>query len=121
MKTNHNLNRFITGVLLAGSVGAAGLGLGAGAAQADNDGPHRWCPGQSMSANHGGPGSDVVWDMNVCHTWYWLHSYGQGNVANNYGGPPGVPDVWDGDNPPGASPPQCGPGAPVPVPCGLFP
>jgi hypothetical protein len=56
--------------------------------------------------------------MNVCHTWYFV-AYGQGNVANNYGAPPGVPNVWDGDNPPAPPPPQCG--VPGKLPCSFFP
>jgi len=28
----------------------------------------------------GGPGLTVVWDMNVCHTWYRI-DYGQGQCC----------------------------------------
>ena len=28
--------------------------------------PDQWCTGQHL------PETDVVWDMNVCHTWYWV-------------------------------------------------
>ena len=43
-----------------------------------------------MDPARGGPGTTVVWDTKACHTWYFV-GYGQGNVANNYGAPPGVP------------------------------
>jgi hypothetical protein len=90
-----------TTVLLWGGVAVAGLGLTAGTAQADDwYGPHRWCPGQSM--NHpAGPGTDAIWDMSVCHTWYAV-GYAQGNVPLTSGTPS---DIWDGDNPPPKNPP----------------
>jgi hypothetical protein len=80
VNTTHKLKRIIAGALLSGGVAVAGLGVAAGTAQALPDGPHQWCPGQSMQAGEGGPGGTVVWDMNVCHTWYYV-GYGQGNVA----------------------------------------
>jgi len=106
MNTSHNLKRIIARALLSGGIAVAGLGLGAGTAQADNSyGPHRWCPGQPMEWPTGPPG--VAWDMSVCHTW-WAVGYGQGNVASNYGPtPPGVPSIWDGDDPPPLAPRQC--------------
>jgi hypothetical protein len=67
--TTRTLRRTAVGALLSGAVAMAGFGLASGTAQADNQGPYRWCPGQSMSAP-AGPGLTVVWDMNVCHTWY---------------------------------------------------
>jgi hypothetical protein len=87
MNTTRTLRRTAVGALLSGAAAMAGFGLAAGTAQAANQGPYRWCPGQSMSPP-AGPGLTVVWDMNVCHTWYRV-DYGKGNVANNYGGPPG--------------------------------
>jgi hypothetical protein len=94
-----------TTVLVSGGLGLAGLGLAAGTAQAEPGGPHRWCPGQSMEWPTG-PFNQVAWDMSVCHTW-WTVGYGQGNVASNYGPtPPGVPSIWDGDDPPAPAPPQ---------------
>jgi hypothetical protein len=118
-----------TAALLSGGLGWAASNLTAGVAHADPctlpdqracppRGPNHWCPGQSMDAAHGGPGMTVVWDMKVCHTWYYV-AYGQGNVANNYGAPPGIPNVWDGDNPPGPPAPQCG--VPGTLPCSMFP
>ena len=133
MNTTHSMKRLVVGlatsVLVSGGLGLAGLGLAAGTAHADPctlkdqracppRGPNQWCPGQSMDPARGGPGTDVVWDVNVCHTWYYV-AYGQGNVANDYGAPPGVPNVWDGDNPPGPPRPQCG--VPGTLPCWLFP
>ena len=133
MNTTPNMKRLIVGlttaVLVSGGLGLVGLELAAGTAQADPctlqdqracppRGPHQWCPGRSMDPARGGPGTTVVWDMNVCHTWYFV-AYGQGNVANNYGAPPGTPNVWDGDNPPAPPRPQCG--VPGTLPCWLFP
>ena len=116
MNTTHNLKRIIAGALLSGGVVVAGLGLAAGTAQAefgfaplshdpvpaDNfTVPHQWCPGQPL------PMPDVVWDMNVCHTWYWVPVGGMGNVGKF---------VWEGDHPARPlGPPPCY-GAPICLP-----
>jgi hypothetical protein len=103
-----------TTVVVSGGLGLAAVGLAA-TAQAF-DGPHQWCPGQSMSPTKGGPGNEIAWDMHVCHTWYRIGGYATGNVGSTYGVPT---DIWDGDNPPAPPPPKCNaPGLP---PCGLFP
>jgi hypothetical protein len=122
---------FATALLVSGGLGWAGSNLAAGTARADacnspgSDsracpprGPNHWCPGQSMDPARGGPGTTVVWDTKVCHTWFFV-GYGQGNVANNYGGAAGSPNVWDGDDPPAPPPPQCG--VPGTLPCSIFP
>jgi hypothetical protein len=79
---------------------SAALGLGAGTAHADPLGPYHWCPGPKH------PPSDVIWDMNRCHT-YWIVGHGQGNVDGGTIVADGTPldDVWDGDNPPASVPP----------------
>ena len=98
--------------LLSGSV--AGLGGGvAGIAHAENwcpreamlgngicYGPNQWCPGDSLfhlTQNH--VANPINWDMNVCHTYYYVQ-WGQGNAA---------PNIWDGANPP---PPETLPESP---------
>jgi hypothetical protein len=43
----------------------------------------------------GGRTNPVVWDPNVCHT-YWYVYFGQGNVAQN---------IFEGDAPPPPPPP----------------
>jgi hypothetical protein len=92
MNTTLTLKSVIGSALLAGGLTLASLGPGAGNARALT-GPYQWCPGQPL------PATGMIWDMNVCHTYYKV-GYGQGNVANDFGGPPGVPSIWDGDNPP---------------------
>ena len=67
-----NIRQITAGALVAGCLGAAGLGLGAGTANAD--GAHHWCPGNPKTYPY------VVnewmdWDWNVCHTW-WPVNYG---------------------------------------------
>jgi hypothetical protein len=101
--STHNLKRITFGTLLSGGIALASLGPATGTAQADNNGPHRWCPGQSMEWPTG-PWGDALWDMNVCHT-FWGVGYGLGNVPNREGVPS---DVWDGDDPP-PPPPGCPP------------
>src|ERR1700757_3428387 len=99
-----------TTLLVSGGLGMAGLVLAAGTAQANPGfaqspcpfpavrGPYQWCPGDHL------PETDVVWDMSVCHTWYWV-AYGfQGNVGQF---------VYEGDTPPpdlGCIPLLCLPG-----------
>ena len=92
------LKRIIAGALLGGSVTVAGVGLAAGTAQANTRGPYQWCSGQHL------PETDVVWDMNVCHTWYWVDYGFQANRGHF---------VYEGDNPPpnfGCIPGLCLPG-----------
>ena len=104
MNISHTAKRVIATALLSGGVAMAGLGLTAAAAHAqpgDNFSvPHQWCPGQPL------PMGDVVWDTNVCHTWYWVPVGGMGNVGQF---------VWEGENPPPHGPPPCY-GAPICLP-----
>ncbi len=100
-------HRIIAGAPLAGGVAVAGMGLGAGTAQADpqSSGPFQWCPGQPLPEHPGGsyrdthvswPATHVVWNNNVCQT-YWRLTVARGNVQMNDGA---VSDFWDGPDPP---------------------
>ena len=55
--------------------------------------------------DHSGPGTAFSWDMNICHTWYWVKG-GQGNVPNE--GSLRFSNVWDGETPPPNSDSGCG-------------
>lgn len=81
---------------------AASILLSAGTAHAvpglappPQGGPYTWCPGDRLdeginpATGKGAPGN-VVWDNNVCHTWYYVN-WGYGNLS---------PGIWDGPNPP---------------------
>jgi hypothetical protein len=92
MNTTRTLRRTAVGALLSGAVAMAGFGLAAGTAHGRQPGPVSMVP-RAIHEPPGEPGLTVVWDMNVCHTWYRV-DYGKGNVANNYGGPPGSPNIW---------------------------
>ncbi|BBX34595.1 hypothetical protein MMAG44476_23769 [Mycolicibacterium mageritense DSM 44476 = CIP 104973] len=96
------MNRTLIAGLALAAVLSLGWGPAVGTAHADNLGPYQWCPGQDMAfspqTGSTGPGREFVWDMNVCHT-FWFVDYGKGNVARNYPPPP-ESNVWDGDNPP---------------------
>jgi hypothetical protein len=105
MNIDGTLKWMIAVAALTGGLAAASLGLGAGFADARPTGPHHWCPGDSMQyqtqpwlADHTGPGPGYSWDMNICHTWFWLANGKQGNVPFDGKLPSGV---WDGDSPPG--------------------
>jgi hypothetical protein len=107
-----NMLRFATTALMAGGLAAAGLGLTAGTAEArpaapmpldawpgcPNDhpeGPCHWCPGDPAVQTGNLRVNPVVWDANICHT-YWYVYHGQGNVAQN---------IFEGDIPPAPPPP----------------
>ena len=98
MNTPQYLKRIIAAVVLSSGLAVAGVGLAAGTAQANTRGPYQWCPGQHL------PETDVVWDMNVCHTWYWVDYGFQANRGRF---------VYEGTNPPpnlGCIPGLCLPG-----------
>jgi hypothetical protein len=79
------MQRTLIAGLATAALVSSGFGLAAGTAQADNAGPYQWCPGQDMvfspQTGSTGPGRDKIWDMNVCHTWYFV-DYGKGNVPS---------------------------------------
>jgi hypothetical protein len=111
-----------TTVMLAGNVAAA---VDPGTAQAKPavpvplnswpgcppdhpEGPCHWCPGDPQPQTGNLRVYPVVWDWNICHTYYYVYS-GQGNAAHN---------IWDGENPP--APPPWPPGlnfCPIPPFC----
>ena len=83
MRTTATCKRIMFCALLTGGIAFAELGL---AATAQAQVPHHWCPGDTMvfqpvpqMAQHTGPGTFFGWDMNICHTWFWVRS-GMGNV-----------------------------------------
>src|SRR5882757_6958590 len=99
MSTNHKRKRILAGALLSAGVALAGVGLAEGTAQAlpggpvplsawpgcpeDNpSGPCHWCPGDPPVQTGNLRVYPVVWDNNVCHTYWYVYS-GQGNVAHN--------------------------------------
>jgi hypothetical protein len=98
-----NIKRIFAGALLSGGLAVAGMGITSPMAQADPASGHQWCPEQPMHAPTG-PGADKLWDMNVCHTWYFVR-YPFGNVMSTTGG---MSNVWDGSNPPAGSLVDCG-------------
>ena len=75
--------------LVSGGMSLAALALGAGIAQAET-----WCPGQPVPGGF----TEVDWDWNVCHTYYWVN--GKGNVPYDGKLPS---DLYDGTNPPPAA------------------
>jgi hypothetical protein len=96
------MKRTLIAGLATAALVSSGFGLAVGIAQADNSGPYQWCPGQDMQfspqTGSTGPGRDKLWDMNICHTWYFV-DYGKGNVPSKLPPPP-ESNVWDGLNPP---------------------
>jgi len=78
-----------TTLLVSGGMGLASLSLGAGTAQAYNYGPFQWCPGQDMPNDPPRSPSDLVWDMSVCHTYYFEYDVRTPNIPAHY---------WEGPN-----------------------
>jgi hypothetical protein len=121
------MKRMIVGLattaLVSGSLALTGLGVGAGVAQAERwctpdamvnglcYGPNQWCPGDSLfhlTQNH--VANPVTWDMNVCHTYFYVPQ-DQGNVA--WG-------VYEGPTPPPPNaPPPPAPNWTPPLPEGM--
>jgi hypothetical protein len=99
-----NVNKIFTGAVLSAGLTAACLGVATGVAQAVPASEHVWCPGQPMQAPTG-PGNDKLWDMNICHTWYFVKT-GYGNVGTTAG--EGPSNVFDGEDPPPGSLTDCG-------------
>ena len=117
MASTRNHKRIARGILACGAL-AAGLALATGTAHAEpalgpiliapppQGGPYTWCPGDRLdeginpATGKGAPGN-VVWDNNICHTWYYV-DWGYGNIS---------PSVWDGPNTPeeGTAIRQCPP------------
>ncbi|WP_083405806.1 hypothetical protein [Mycolicibacterium rutilum] len=93
--------------MLISAVFGVGLVVGAGSAGAQTPpgGPYTWCPGDPPVATGNIRVNPVVWDNNICHSYYYVY-HGQGNVAQN---------IWDGPNPPAPPPP---PGITPPLPPG---
>ena|SRR6476661_2454461 len=58
-------------------------------------GPCHWCPGDPPVQTGNLRTNPVLWDNNVCHTYFYVY-FGQGNVAQN---------IWEGDTPPPPPPP----------------
>ena len=88
----NRLSQFATAAVIA-TAGWWGLA----AAPATAQGGYTWCPGQPL------PMHGLGWDMNVCHTWYFVE-HEAGNVPYQGELPSGV---WDGDNPPSVRQDSC--------------
>jgi hypothetical protein len=112
MKITENRKRIVAGALMSLGVAIAGVGLAEGIAQAlpggpvplgswpgcpsdHPEGPCRWCPGDTPVQTGNLRVNPVIWDNNVCHT-YWYVYHGQGNVAQN---------IFEGEAPPPPPPP----------------
>ncbi|MGH3581712.1 MAG: hypothetical protein ACRDUB_08985 [Mycobacterium sp.] len=107
-----NLSRIATTALIACGLAAGGFGLPTVTAQArpaapvplsawpgcpedHPEGPCRWCPGDPPVQTGNLRVNPVIWDANICHT-YWYVYHGQGNVAQN---------IFEGELPPPPPPP----------------
>ncbi|MEV3900998.1 hypothetical protein AB0K11_01620 [Mycobacterium sp. NPDC050551] len=101
MHTTKMMAHTVAVAVISGAIAAAGLGLGAGFAAAENP-TGTWCPGQPVPL---GPLADFGWDDNVCHD-YWYVPFGEGNVpiTNIPTGEPVKSHIWIG-SPPGRTPP----------------
>ncbi|MDT5008982.1 MAG: hypothetical protein QOH57_599 [Mycobacterium sp.] len=99
------LLRFATAVLVAGGLSLIGLGLGAGTANAYVYGPFQWCPGQDMPNDPPRSPTDLVWDMSVCHTYYFDYDVRTHAPARFWEGPNLFPTPIPPPPPP-ANPPN---------------
>jgi hypothetical protein len=91
MNTTHRRRRIVAGAQVSSGLAAAAIGLAAHANATGPVGPLNWCPGQHL------PQPDVHWNMNSCHSYYYVYAR-QGNVGDGSLG--GNNSVWEGPNPP---------------------
>lgn len=92
-------------VLVSGGWGLAGLGLGAGTAHAYTYGPFQWCPGQDLPNDPPRSDTDLVWDMSICHTYYFDYDVQTQAPAHYWEGPNLFPTPIPPPPPP-ANPPN---------------
>jgi hypothetical protein len=106
-------------MLVSGGLGVAGLGLGTGTAHAYSYGPFQWCPGQAMPNDPPRSDADLVWDMSVCHTYYFDYDVRTKAPAHYWEGPNLFPTPIP-PPPPQPLPPDCPPWSPILAPsrCG---
>ena len=97
--------RLAAAVLLPGGLALAVLGPGAGTAQAYKYGPFQWCPGQAMPTDPPRSDADLVWDMGVCHTYYFEYDVRTKAPAHYWEGPNLFPTPIPPPPPP-ANPPN---------------
>jgi hypothetical protein len=99
MATTVSLWGGVAGVVGAGTAqglpGPFPLGSWPGCPEDNPSGPCRWCPGDPPVQTGNLRVDPVIWDNDVCHT-YWYVYFGQGNVAQN---------IFEGDAPPPPPPP----------------
>jgi hypothetical protein len=94
-----------TTLLVSGGLGLAALGLGAGIAHAYTYGPFQWCPGQDLPNDPPRPDGELVWDMSVCHTYYFEYDVRTKAPAHYWEGPNLFPTPIPPPPPP-ANPPN---------------
>ena len=112
---NRGFVRLATTVLVSGSLGLAGLGPAAGTAQAYTYGPFQWCPGQAMPNDPPRSDADLVWDMGVCHTYFFDYDVRTKAPAHYWEGPNQFPTPIPPPPPP-ANPPNIGQQCPGLIP-----
>jgi len=111
MHTSRTMKPLLQRALLSVGVVLLGFGLTGGTADArpgpvpvgawpgcpedHPEGPCHWCPGDPPVQTGNIRVYPVIWDNNVCHTYWYVYS-GQGNVAHN---------IWEGEGPPPPPPP----------------
>ena len=125
MNITRTRTRIVAGGLMALGIAIAGSALAPAGVQAlpgnpaplrgawpgcpenNPSGPCHWCPGDPPVQTGNLRVNPVIWDNNVCHT-YWYVYHGQGNVAQN---------IFEGEVPPPPPPPPP-PGFTPPLPPG---
>src|SRR5271170_6597360 len=81
------VKRMTARVLLSGGLAVAGLGAATATAHAYTYGPFQWCPGQELPNDPPRPPDALVWDMGVCHTYYFDYDVRTKAPARYWEGP----------------------------------
>lgn len=92
--------------VLLGGLGLVAFGPAAGIAQAYTYGPFQWCPGQPLPNDPPRADTDLVWDMSVCHTYYFDWDVRTKAPAKYWEGPNLFPTPIPPPPPPPGPPPN---------------
>jgi len=98
------MNRTTVAAVLLSGLGLVGFGPAAGIAQAYTYGPFQWCPGQPLPNDPPRADTDLVWDMSVCHTYYFDYDVRTHAPAHFWEGPNLFPTPIPPPPPPGPPP-----------------
>jgi hypothetical protein len=101
----HGRTKAIARIVLSGGIAIAAMGPATGTAHAYTYGPFQWCPGQALPNDPPRDPGELVWDMGMCHTYYFDYDVRTKAPAHYWEGPNKFPTPIPPPPPP-ANPPN---------------